>query len=60
MEDKVKDKLTWKAWLSLFMLIVLFSGVFKDFAGPLKAFDFLNLNGDFGKIYEEINFVGKG
>ncbi|MBU5313115.1 hypothetical protein KQI38_13810 [Tissierella carlieri] len=55
-----QNKVTWKGWLSLLGLIILFSGVFKDSDGVLKAFDFANLTGNFGEIYEGINFVGKG
>lgn len=54
------NKVTWKGWLSLLVLIVLFSGVLKDSDGMLKAFDFANLTGKFGEIYEGRNFVGKG
>ena len=39
------NKVTWKGYLSLFVLIVLFSGVFKDSQGFLKALDFANLTG---------------
>jgi nucleoside recognition membrane protein YjiH len=53
-------KVTWKGWLSLIVLIVLLSGVFQNSTGPLKAFDFNNLGGSFGKIYENLTFAGKG
>ncbi len=56
----MKEKVTWKSWLSLTVLILMLSGLFKDASGPLKALDFLNLSGDFGAIFEEINFAGKG
>lgn len=55
-----EEKLTWKAWVSLFALIILFSGIFQNAEGPLAAFDFGNLTGSFGTIYEGINFQGKG
>ena len=55
-----ENKVTLKGWLSLFALIVLFSGLFTNAEGPLSAFDFSNLTGKFGGIYEGINFAGKG
>lgn len=55
-----ENKVTLKGWISLFFLIVLFSGVFTNVEGPLSAFDFSNLTGKFGGIYEGINFQGKG
>ncbi len=55
-----ENKVTWKSWLSLLVLIILFSGIFQDSNGILKALDFANLTGKFGEIQEGINFVGKG
>ncbi len=55
-----ENKVTLKGWISLILLIVLFSGVFKNAEGPLSAFDFSNLTGKFGGIYEGVNFQGKG
>jgi len=62
MENKNKnvDKITWKGYLALLALMVLFSGIFKDSEGFMRAFDFSNLTGKFGGIFEGINFVGKG
>lgn len=57
---KNKVEVTWKSWLSLFFLIIMLSGIFKDVNGPLKALDFLNLTGNFGTIFEDINFQGSG
>lgn len=54
------NKVTWKGYLSLFVLIVLFSGVFKDSQGFLKALDFANLTGSFGTIADGVDFMGKG
>lgn len=54
-----EKRVTWKGWLSLFVLIILFSGIFQYSEGVLKAFDFGNLTGQFGEIYEGINFVGE-
>ncbi|GAA0237291.1 nucleoside recognition domain-containing protein [Metaclostridioides mangenotii] len=60
--DKANEanKVTWKGYLSLFVLIVLFSGVFKDADNFLKAFDFANLTGSFGQIVDGVDFTGKG
>ncbi|GAA0230714.1 nucleoside recognition domain-containing protein [Metaclostridioides mangenotii] len=57
---KEPNKVTWKGYLSLFFLIVLFSGVFKDANSFLKAFDFANLTGSFGQIVDGVDFTGKG
>ncbi|MBC2856655.1 hypothetical protein H3N56_09365 [Cetobacterium sp. 2A] len=46
-------------WASLFILIIMFSGLLKDFE-TLKAFDFSYLLGKFGIITNKINFTGKG
>ncbi len=46
-----KDKnyhVTWKGWVSLLFLIICFSGVFGKQDNFLKAFDFMNLMGQFG------------
>ena len=51
---------TWKGWVALFILIILFSGVFQSADGALKAFDFSNLSGAFGTIAEGRNFQGTG
>ncbi len=53
-------KVTWVSWVALFILIVLFSGVLQKAPAPWKAFDFANLVGNFGAIYQKVNFVGKG
>lgn len=54
------NKVTWKGWASLIVLIILFSGIFQNSEGPLAAFDFANLTGSFGTIADGINFQGKG
>lgn len=56
-----ENKVGLKGWISLFLLIAMFSGVFKDFEGPLKALDLSNLIGKFGTITEEGGtFLGSG
>lgn len=55
-----ENKVTWKGWVSLAVLIILFSGVFQKSEGPLAAFDFANISGSFGTIADGINFQGKG
>lgn len=49
-EVQAKDpyQVTWKGWVSLFFLIICFSGVFGHQDNFLKAFDFMNLMGQFG------------
>lgn len=59
-QEKDTTKVTWKGYLALFVLIVLFSGVFQESKSFLKAFDFANLTGDFGQIADGVNFLGKG
>ncbi|MGO1044739.1 nucleoside recognition domain-containing protein [Clostridioides difficile] len=54
------NKVTWKGYMSLFVLIILFSGIFKDSQGFLKALDFANLTGSFGAISDGVDFMGKG
>lgn len=56
----MENKITWKGWLSLAFLIILFSGIFQNSEGPLSALDFSNLAGKFGVIAEENSFLGKG
>lgn len=59
--QQVEEKVTIKGWIALIVLCVMFSGVFKNFDGPLKALDFLNLSGAFGKIGETSHtFIGSG
>ena len=60
MEQKT-NKVGIKGWLALLVLCIMFSGVLKDVEGPLKALDFSNLVGSWGKIGESgQNFIGKG
>lgn len=56
-----EGKVTIKGWISLILLCIMFSGILKDSQGPLKAFDFLNLSGAFGKIGDTAKtFIGSG
>ncbi|MBQ8172361.1 MAG: hypothetical protein IJ034_00275 [Mailhella sp.] len=50
----------WTGYVALVLVILFFSGVFTDVEGPLSCLDFTVLNGSFGKIAEDIGFVGKG
>ena len=60
MEQK-RNKVGIKGWLALLVLCIMFSGVLKNVEGPLKALDFSNLVGAWGKIGESgQNFIGKG
>ncbi len=56
----VTQKVTWQGWLSFIILVVLFSGAFANADNFLKAFDFGNLTGAFGKISGNTIFTGKG
>ena len=59
-EKVVEEKVTWRGWISLFTLIILFSGIFQKAGAPWAALDFSNLCGKFGAIAEGVNFQGKG
>ena len=60
MANAAEEKVTWKGWVALFILIIMFSGVFENAEGPLKALDLSNLIGEFGTIGEGGNFRGTG
>lgn len=60
MNSKVEERVTWKGWLALAILIIMFSGIFENAEGPLKALDLTNLVGEFGTIGEGGNFRGSG
>lgn len=55
--DKTK-KLTWKSWVSLAFLIIMFSGLFESSSLPLRALDINALTGQFGEIADGLNFTG--
>lgn len=57
---KGANKVTWKGWMSLIILIVSLSGIFKDSDTFLSALDYGNLLGEFGIIADGVNLVGKG
>ena len=61
MEDNKDYKVTWKGWVSLFFLIVLFSGTMGTQEGWMKAFDLNSLVGAFGKAEgAKVAFIGTG
>ncbi len=47
-KEELEYKVTWKGWVSLAFLIICFSGVVGHQDNFLKAFDFMNLMGQFG------------
>lgn len=60
-----EEKIGIKGWLALVALVCLFSGIFNEFEGPLKALDVLNLTGKFGTIAtseagKALDFQGSG
>lgn len=56
-----KEKVGIVAWISLVVLIVVLSGVFRTSDTPLKVLDFTNLSGSFGTIGDTgANFLGSG
>lgn len=60
MADPQENKVTWKGWLSLIILIVSFSGVFTKSDSALSALDFQVLTGEFGQVAKGVIFTGKG
>lgn len=64
MDSNIKQEtnVTWVSYLVLFIVIVIFSGIFAKSTGIFKAVDFGQLVGDFGKIPFEkgYNFRGAG
>ena len=57
---KGEPKVTWVSYLALFIVVIMFSGVFANSGGIWKALDFSQLNGQFGKIPFEKGFNFKG
>jgi nucleoside recognition membrane protein YjiH len=45
-----KQKVRIAGYISLVIAILFFSGIFKDVEGPLRALDFTNVLGSFGKL----------
>lgn len=60
MKAEGEKRVSWKGWISLIILIIMFSGIFENAQGPLKALDLSNLIGEFGKIAESGDFRGSG
>ena len=55
-----EPKVTWASYVALFIVVIMFSGIFANSGGILKAFDFSQLNGQFGNIPFEKGFNFKG
>lgn len=61
MEDKKKpSNVPMSGYISLIVAIIIFSGIFAKFKGPLKVLDFTTLTGEFGKIAGKNTFRGTG
>jgi nucleoside recognition membrane protein YjiH len=64
MDSNIKQEtnVTWVSYLVLFIVLIVFSGIFAKSTGVFKAVDFGQLVGDFGKIPFEkgYNFRGTG
>lgn len=56
--SKKTQKLTWKSWVSLLFLIILFSGAFENSNTILRALDLNVLTGQFGVIADGLDFTG--
>ena len=54
-QEEVKVK--WYGYLVLFLGILFFSGLMKDAPGPLKALDFNNVLGSFGKLGTPVSYT---
>lgn len=48
----------WYGYVALVLAILFFSGIFKDAQGPIKALDFTNVLGSFGKLGEVTEEAG--
>jgi nucleoside recognition membrane protein YjiH len=59
-EQKKNTEPTIVGYIALIAAILIFSGIFANFEGPLKVLDFTTLIGKFGKIADEFVFRGKG
>lgn len=59
-KDSKELKVTWKGYVSLAVLVILFSGIFSSSDNFLAAFDFSKLSGSFGEVVEGVTFTGKG
>lgn len=56
----LKPKFTIKGFIALTIAILMFSGLMANFTNGWRAMDFLTLVGNFGKIGDAGDFVGKG
>ena len=55
-----RQSVRWTGYVSLVFVVLFFSGVFSECTGLLSCLDFTVLNGSFGKIFENISFMGQG
>lgn len=58
-KEKEEVKVHWYGYLVLLIAILFFSGAFTSAQGPLKALDFTNLAGSFGKLGTLTEGAGK-
>lgn len=49
-EEKQTEKISWTGYVSLILVLIFFSGIFRNATGPLAALDFTNVTGAFGKL----------
>lgn len=62
-EQNEPIKVSFKGWVSLFIMCCLFSGLFANIKGPFSFLRILDLNvlaGNFGTIANKVNFMGTG
>lgn len=59
-KDSTNDvvEVKWYGYAALIFGILFFSGIFKDAEGPIRALDFSNIVGEFGKLGELQDGVG--
>ena len=60
-KEELEYKVTWKGWVSLAFLVISLSGVVGHQDNFLKAFDFMNLLGQFGHAEgAKVSLLGSG